>query len=69
MNKETIIAPHTQFTLVRSSDEEKMRIDQYLTQQFPLYSRSFFKKLIDFFSINNIKLCSLNNSNIIFNEI
>lgn len=54
MEKEGLIAPNSLFTFVRQSDEEKMRIDRYLARQFPLYSRSFFKKLIEerFVTIN-----------------
>lgn len=54
MEKEGLIAPNALFTFVRHCDEERIRIDRYLAQQFPLYSRSFFKKLIEeqFITVN-----------------
>ena len=56
MEKEGLIAPNSIFTFTRQHGEEVMRIDRYLTQQFPLYSRSFFKKLIEegFIAVNEI---------------
>lgn len=56
MEKEGLIAPNATFTFTRHQNEEKKRIDQYLAQQFPLYSRSFFKKLIEegFVTINGL---------------
>ncbi len=47
MKKEGLVAPHAFFTLHPHDLAEKTRIDKYLTEQFPLYSRSFFKKLIE----------------------
>src|SRR5436190_5086088 len=55
MEKEGLIAPNSTFTFIRHHDDQIMRIDRYLAQQFPLYSRSFFKKLIEegFIAVNN----------------
>lgn len=55
MEKEGLIAPNSLFTLSPKNTSEKVRLDRYLTAQFPLYSRSFFKKLIDegFIKVND----------------
>jgi 23S rRNA pseudouridine1911/1915/1917 synthase len=47
MEKEGLVAPHSLFTFQPRELAEKTRLDRYLTEQFPLYSRSFFKKLIE----------------------
>lgn len=47
MEKEGLVAPHSLFTLQPREIQEKTRLDRFLTEQFPLYSRSFFKKLIE----------------------
>lgn len=38
---------HSDQTLIVASDHHLARIDRYLSDQFPHYSRSFFKRLID----------------------
>ena len=55
MSKEGLVAPNALFTFIREYDGEKIRIDRYLSDQFPLYSRSFFKKIIEegFVSVND----------------
>lgn len=55
MKKEGLVSPHSIVTLCPQEIQQKTRIDRYLTEQFPLYSRSFFKKLIDegFVSVND----------------
>jgi 23S rRNA pseudouridine1911/1915/1917 synthase len=59
MDKKGLIAPGAVFTIVYESDQDSMRIDCYLAEQFPLYSRSFFKKLIEesFIQINEKPIC------------
>jgi 23S rRNA pseudouridine1911/1915/1917 synthase len=59
MNKEGLVAPHALFNFTRELDKEPMRVDRYLAEQFPLYSRSFFKKLIEeaFIKINQKSVC------------
>lgn len=47
MEKEGLVAPNALFTFYPHELAEKTRIDLYLTEQFPLYSRSFFKKVIE----------------------
>lgn len=42
-----LIPDDTTITICVSSDQPIGRIDQFISQQFPLYSRSFFKRLID----------------------
>jgi 23S rRNA pseudouridine1911/1915/1917 synthase len=56
IQKESLIAPHSTVTLSPVNNTQKIRIDRYLTDQFPAYSRSFFKKLIDegFISVNDV---------------
>src|ERR1700722_15653066 len=57
MEKEGLIPAHATFTLQLPELPEKIRLDRYLTEQFPLYSRSFFKKLIEegFVTVNERK--------------
>jgi len=44
----TKIAPNSTFAFVVPEDYEKgIRIDRFIAQQFPLYSRNFFQQLID----------------------
>jgi 23S rRNA pseudouridine1911/1915/1917 synthase len=47
IGKEGLVAPHALFTLQPHETLEKTRLDRFLNEQFPLYSRSFFKKLIE----------------------
>lgn len=56
MEKEGLVAPNALFTFVPRELQEKTRIDRYLTEQFPLYSRSFFKKVIEegFVRVNEV---------------
>jgi len=58
MEKEGLIPPHATFTLHPAQLTQKTRIDLYLTGQFPLYSRSFFKKLIEegFVTVNDVRI-------------
>ncbi|MCX5925668.1 MAG: RluA family pseudouridine synthase [Candidatus Dependentiae bacterium] len=42
-----LIPTGTTMTICVAPDEPIGRIDQFISQQFPLYSRSFFKRLID----------------------
>lgn len=58
MKKEGLIAPLSLFNFIKEPASEPVRVDIYLTMQFPLYSRSFFKKLIEeaFVSINGKKV-------------
>lgn len=59
MEKEGLIPAHASFTLHPAHIAQKTRLDQYLTTQFPLYSRSFFKKLIEegFVTVNGVTVC------------
>jgi len=44
----TTVAPNSSFSFVVSAQyKEGVRIDKYISDQFPLYSRSFFQQLID----------------------
>lgn len=54
----TIIPPNSRFTITVTQETEPRRIDVFLAQQFPSYSRSFFQRLIDdsFILINNKKV-------------
>ncbi|HEV2917095.1 MAG TPA: RluA family pseudouridine synthase [Candidatus Babeliales bacterium] len=55
MKEKELVAPHSLFNFIKEPNTEPIRLDHYITQQFPLYSRSFFKKLIEesFVSIND----------------
>lgn len=45
--KDGLIAPNSSFSLVVVDKDQGQRIDFYLSNYFALYSRTFFKKLID----------------------
>ncbi len=47
MNSNNLIAPNTRIELAVSPIEAGNRLDRYLAKQFPLYSRTFFNRLID----------------------
>lgn len=47
IEKEGLVAPNALFTMSPEKTDDKTRLDRFLAAQFPLYSRSFFKKLID----------------------
>lgn len=42
----TLLAPNSSFSFTIQDTHASMRLDTYITQQFPLYSRSFFNDLI-----------------------
>jgi 23S rRNA pseudouridine1911/1915/1917 synthase len=42
----TKISPNSTFTVVVPDESQGMRIDKYVVQHFPLYSRNFFQQLI-----------------------
>jgi 23S rRNA pseudouridine1911/1915/1917 synthase len=58
MKQERLIEPHASFSFIREHNTEPIRLDRYLAELFPLYSRSFFKKLIEesFVSVNEKKV-------------
>jgi len=41
------IAPNSSFSFIAPDCKEEKRIDKFISEQFPLYSRSFFQQLID----------------------
>ncbi|TET06879.1 RluA family pseudouridine synthase [Candidatus Dependentiae bacterium] len=43
----TKISPNSAFTFVVPDESHGMRIDKYIVQQFPFYSRNFFQQLIN----------------------
>ncbi|MCX5922234.1 MAG: RluA family pseudouridine synthase [Candidatus Dependentiae bacterium] len=47
MEKHQAIAPNSIFSFTVTDQEQAMRLDKYLAQQLPGYSRSFFQNLID----------------------
>ena len=55
MNTQGLIEPNAIFSFTVNGDDSATRIDIFISQQFPFYSRSFFKRLI------NEELISLNN--------
>ncbi len=57
MEKSGLIPENTQFSLQVSTEASPTRIDKYLSEQFPLYSRNFFQQLIklDLVTINQTK--------------
>ena len=46
MQSDRVIAPNSTFTFT-VSDQEGMRLDKYMSLQFPYYSRSFLQNLIE----------------------
>jgi len=42
-----LIAPNSTFTLQVSDGHQKIRLDRYIADQFPFYSRSYFQHMID----------------------
>jgi 23S rRNA pseudouridine1911/1915/1917 synthase len=42
-----LISPNSTFSFTIPEDAVNKRLDHYITQQFPLYSRSFFQRVID----------------------
>ncbi len=55
MERTGLIPANSTFTLVVESKYSASRVDKYLSEQFPLYSRSYFQKLINdgHIAINN----------------
>ena len=47
MENTGLIKPNSTFSFAVTADNADMRIDKYITQQFPHYSRSFFLQLIE----------------------
>lgn len=47
MKNDQLIEPGSSFTFTVDEKYAGIRLDKYITAQFPLYSRSFFNKLID----------------------
>lgn len=47
MNEQTLITPGTFRTFVIQPEKTGIRLDAFLTEQFPGYSRSFFSRVID----------------------
>lgn len=54
MERTGLISPNSTFSFTIAKESAKKRLDHYIAQQFPLYSRSFFQRVIDdgFVSIN-----------------
>lgn len=42
-----LIKPNSTFSFTVSRDETKTRLDTFISKQFPLYSRSYFQRLIE----------------------
>ena len=47
MNNQQLIAPESSFNFMVNNELSGNRIDKYITAQFPLYSRTFFNRLIE----------------------
>lgn len=47
MKIDKLIAPESSFEFIVTPAYDNQRIDKYITAQFPLYSRTFFNRLID----------------------
>ncbi len=47
MSNKDLIAPNAYFEFTVSKESDGERLDKFVTKQFPLYSRSFFEKLIE----------------------
>jgi len=58
MERTGLIPANSTFTLVVEPESASDRVDKYLSRQFPLYSRSFFQKLINdgYITINGAPL-------------
>lgn len=54
MERTELISPNSTFSFTIPEEAANKRLDHYIAQQFPLYSRSFFQRVIDdgFVSIN-----------------
>lgn len=50
-----LIKPNSTHSFIVTPQEETLRLDKFITQQFPLYSRSYFQRLIEdgLVTINN----------------
>jgi len=42
-----LMKPNSTHSFIASSNEDSLRLDKFITKQFPLYSRSYFQRLID----------------------
>ena len=42
-----LIPPNSTFSFTISQEEANKRLDHYIAKQFPLYSRSFFQRVIE----------------------
>ncbi len=47
MEKPGMISPNSTVTLLVTSEQHALRLDKFMGSQFPLYSRTFFQRLID----------------------
>lgn len=47
MEQQNLIPPNSTFSFSVPESMQNSRIDSYIAQQFPLYSRSFFQRIID----------------------
>lgn len=47
LEQQGLVAPGTRYQCVLEGLDEPVRLDRFLARSFPLYSRSFFKRLID----------------------
>jgi 23S rRNA-/tRNA-specific pseudouridylate synthase len=47
MEEQTLVCPGTSYTFIVESNKKTLRLDTFITQQFPSYSRTLFKKLIE----------------------
>jgi len=42
-----LIKPNSTHSFIASLQEDTLRLDKFITKQFPLYSRSYFQRLIE----------------------